>query len=81
MPAKKNYMSKAKISKISATSRASIKIRDNFFTLEYSEERIIPDLEDVNIDKERQILWDTVNAECDNQVAELDQYFNKKSKK
>lgn len=62
------YESKAVISKISATSRASVKIRDHYYTLEYSEERIIPDVEDVDIEAERAILWDVVNAECDKQV-------------
>ena len=47
-----------------------MKIRDNFYTLEYSEERVIPDIEGVNIEEERQALWDAVNAECDNQIEE-----------
>ena len=61
------YTPKAVITSIRATSRASIKVKDSFFTVEYSEERVIPDLDDVDIEKEREILWDAVNDECDNQ--------------
>lgn len=62
------YESKAIITKIQATSRASIKCRDNFFTVEFCEERMIPDIEGIDIEEERALLWDTVNDECDNQV-------------
>ena len=71
-----NYVSKAKVFKISATSRTSIRIKENYFTVEYSEERAIPDIEGVNIEKEREILWDTVNAEVDNQAEILYNTFN-----
>lgn len=64
------YTSKARISKISATSRASVKIRDSYFTLEYTEERIIPEIEGVDIEAERALLWQTVNDQVDNQVNE-----------
>lgn len=63
--------SKAIITKISATSRASVKVRDNFYTVEYSEERVIPDGIEIDLDAERQMLWDTVNSECDNQIEEI----------
>lgn len=63
--------SKAIITTIRATSRASVKVRDNFYTVEYSEERALPDGIDINIDAERQMLWDTVNGECDNQIEEI----------
>lgn len=63
-----NYVSKAVINKISATSRASVKIRDSYYTLEYQEERIIPDIEGVNIEEERIDLWNTVNSEVDRQI-------------
>lgn len=62
------YESKAKITTIRATSRASVKIRDNFYTLEYSEERVIPEVEGVDIEEERKILWDVVNNEVDLQI-------------
>lgn len=64
------YTSKARISKISATSRASVKIRDSYFTLEYTEERVIPEVEGVDIEAERTLLWQTVNDQVDIQVNE-----------
>lgn len=75
MSSNSNYESKAKINTIKATSRASIKIRDNFYTLEYSEERVIPDLPDVDIIKEKEILWDAVNAEVDAQIEDVIKSF------
>lgn len=65
---KEEYVSKAVINKISATSRASVKIRDSYYTVEYTEERLIPDTDDVDIETERKILWDTVNNEVDTQI-------------
>ena len=64
-----NYEPKAVVSTIKATSRASVKVRDSYFTVEYSEERVIPnDIPTINIEQERIALWDAVNAECDNQI-------------
>lgn len=63
------YKSKATTTKIIATSRISIKVKETFYTLEYAEERSIP--EGANIEKERSILWDIVNGEVDNQVADI----------
>lgn len=65
------YQSKAVISKITATSRMSVKIRDNFYTIEYSEERLIPDVDGVDIEAEKKLLWDVVNGEVDNQIADI----------
>jgi hypothetical protein len=66
--------SKATIKSIKATSRASVKIRDSFYTIEYCEERLIP--EDANIEEERAILWDVVNNEVDNQIADIEKIAN-----
>lgn len=73
-----NYKSKAKISSIRATSRASVKVKDNYYTVEYTEERLIPDSEDIDMDLERKILWDTVNTECDNQIEDILTMYTKK---
>ena len=62
--------SKAIPTTIKATSRVAIKIKDNFYTVEYSEERTIPD-EDVDMEFERSVLWDDVNTTVDNQCAEI----------
>ena len=70
--AEKEYVSKARTTSIKFTSRLSTKIPtrrgDVFVTLEACEERFIPEGEDVDIEKERQLLWDTVNDECDSQM-------------
>lgn len=75
MARKALYESKATISKITATSRASLKVKDSYFTVEYSEERIIPDIDGVSIKDERTLLWDTVNAEVDNQCEQIIKSF------
>ena len=74
---KAEYESKAKITKISAISRASVKIRDSFYTVEYGEERAIPE-GDVNIEQEREMLWADVNYECDKQIDQIIQEFKSK---
>ena len=71
-----NYTPKATTTKIIATSRMSIRVKDNYFTIEFSEERSIPDTEGVDIAKEREALWDTVNAEVDNQASVIYDTFN-----
>ena len=55
---------------IKATSRVAIKIKDNFYTVEFSEERLIPD-KSADMEFERQVLWDDVNTCVDNQCAEI----------
>ena len=74
-----NYQSKAITTQIRATSRASVKVRDSYYTVEYTEERTIPQVDGVNLVEERQILWDTVNDEVDAQIQEIVQTFAKKN--
>ena len=69
------YESKAKVSKISATSRVAIKIKDNYYTVEYNEERTVPDVEDIDIEAERKILFDDVNTIVDSQCEEIIKTF------
>jgi len=70
-----SYEQKAITTTIRATSRASIKIAtrggDNFYTIEYSEERTIPDIPDMDLDSEKKILWDDVNREVDQQIEDI----------
>lgn len=73
------YKSKAVISKITATSRMSVKIKDNFYTIEYAEERLIPDIDGVDIDAEKKLLWDVVNGEVDNQIADIYALYEEKN--
>jgi len=71
----KKYESKAIINSIKATSRISLKVNETFYTLEYTEERLIPAVEGVDIEKERAILWDTVNAEVDKQAEDVQKMY------
>lgn len=73
-----NYESKAVVTAIKATSRVAIKIRDNFYTVEYTEERAIPDVADVDIEKEQEILFDSVNAVVDSQAEDIIKTFQNK---
>lgn len=59
----------AKTTTIRATSRVAMKIKDNFYTVEYTEERSLEDGD--NVEDERKALWDTVNNEVDNQIEEI----------
>lgn len=70
------YTSKSITTKIMATSRMSIRVKDNYFTIEYTEERSIPDKKGVDLEKEREALWDTVNTEVDNQAQSIWETFN-----
>lgn len=51
---------------ISATSKVSVQLNDVWYAFSFSETRDIH--KDENMNKERANLWDTVNAEVDNQV-------------
>lgn len=65
------YIPKAKTKIIKFDSRASIKVRDNFYTIEYGEERQIDDSNNVDIDKEVNFLIDYCNNVVDKQVEEI----------
>lgn len=71
----RDYESKAITESIKFTSRASVKIKDCYYTVEACEERVIPEIEGVDIEEERKLLWDTVNTECDNQIQEILQIY------
>ena len=75
--AKNEYETKAQTVSIKATSRQSVKIRDSYYTVEYTEERIIPQEINVDLEKERLLLWDTVNTECDSQIMEIEDMWRK----
>lgn len=73
-----DYEVKGVPTKITATSRAAIKLKDNYYTVECSEERAIPDVDGVDIEKERQALFDDVNATVDMQIEDIYNTFKKK---
>ena len=68
---KAEYVSKAVTTKIAISSRASVKVRESYYTVEYTEERAISDVTGVDIDQERKLLWDTCNGEVDNQIEDI----------
>ena len=72
------YEVKGITTKITATSRVAIKIKDNYYTVECSEDRSIPDVEGVDIEKERQALFDDINATVDRQIEDIYNTFKKK---
>lgn len=59
------------IKTIKATSRASVKIRDSFYTFEYCEEHSVDEKDVKNIELVRESLWNTVNNEVDTQIEEV----------
>lgn len=73
-----SYQSKAVVTNIKATSRVAIKVRDNFYTVEYSEERAIPDVEGVDLEQEQNILFDSVNNIVDAQAEDIIKTFQNK---
>lgn len=69
----------AKTTTIKASSRASVKVGDNFYTIEWTEERTIQPKD--NIEEEKALLWDDVNREVDSQIEDiLEAYGNKRRK-
>lgn len=68
-------MAKAITTSIKFTSRASVKVGDSYYTVEACEERIIPDLPDIDIEEERADLWECVNRETDLQIEEIIKTF------
>ena len=73
-----DYGVKAKTTKINAVSRVAIKINDSYYTVEYSEERTIPDVDGVILKEEREALFDAVNAVVDAQAEDIVRSFSKK---
>ena len=74
------YIPKAKPTVIKFTSRASVKIvnnGDHYYTIEYGEERQIDNFDEVDIDKERQLLIDDCNNQVDRQIEEIVKTFLK----
>ena len=68
----------AKTTVIKASSRASIKVGDSFYTIEYGEERSVEDTD--NLESERANLWETCNGEVDRQIEEIMQMFKDRKK-
>lgn len=67
-----SYEQQSKTVKISGTSKATVQIKNNYYSFSYSEERELPeDDSKVNLEKERELLWETLNAEVDKQIEQI----------
>ena len=63
---------------IRATSRASVKVGDSYYTVEYCEERTVkPDSTTEELEEARQKLWYTCNTECDKQIEDILKMYQK----
>lgn len=71
----KVYESKAIPVSIKATSRCAVKIRDNYYTIEATEERSIPNDAGVDMDAEWRMLFDSVNEIVDSQCQDIIKTF------
>lgn len=69
------YVSHAVPTKISATSRCSVHIKDNYYTIEVSEERSINEANGINMDKEYELLFEQVNSVVDKQCEDIIKTF------
>lgn len=70
------YRQQAKTVKISGTSKATVQIKNNYYSFSYREERELPEDDTrTNIEKERELLWETLNAEVDKQIEEITQLY------
>lgn len=66
------YVPQGVTTKIQCTSRASVKVRDSYYTVEYSEERALPsDLTPEQVELERKSLWDTAHNQVDTQIEDI----------
>ena len=69
------YKTKSITTSIKASSRMSVNIDKNYFTVEFTEERSVP--ADCDLEMERELLWNTVNDEVDNQIQTIYNMFKK----
>lgn len=65
-----------KVESIRATSRASVKIKDSFYTVEWSEEWSIDPTDELISTREK--LWEQCNREVDNQIEDILKSFGVK---
>lgn len=66
----------AKTTAIKASSRASVKVGDSYYTVEWTEERSIDESD--NLEEERASLWECCNNEVDTQIEDILKTFNKR---
>ena len=57
--------------RIQATQRMSVKIRDNYYTVEFLEEREVPNNPNIDLEKEKALLFESVQNTIYAQVQEI----------
>lgn len=65
------YVPKATTTTISARVKLTVKIKDNFISVEGNEERSVPNTSDVNVGKEWDVLWEDVYEVCDKELSQI----------
>ena len=66
---------RVEVTSMKATSRMAVKIRDNFYTIEYTEERSVPSGMEIDLEEEKMKLFDSVNSTVDKQVEDIVRRF------
>ena len=69
----------AKTTIIKASSRASVKVGDSYYTVEWTEERSVDESDDM--EEARAGLWETCNTEVDGQIEDILATFQKQHRK
>lgn len=57
--------------RIQATQRMSVKIRDNYYTVEFLEEREVPNNPNIDLEQEKALLFESVQNTVYAQVQEI----------
>lgn len=71
------YEVKGKTTKINAVSRCAISVhnkgtgKDNYYTIELSEERVLPEDANFDLNKEYEALFNSINGEVDRQMEDI----------
>ena len=72
-----SYEVKGRTTKIHAVSRCAISIhnkatgKDNYYTIELSEEREMPEDGNIDLNNEYEALFNSINAEVDRQMEDI----------
>ena len=61
----------AKTTSVKATSRASVKIKDCYYTFEFEEELDTKNIKESNLQQEKDMLWERVHSEVDKQIRQV----------
>ena len=74
------YESKGVVTEFGGHSRASVKIKESFYTFESSVQKNFPagtDLSKVDMEQEWKLLFEELNANVDDQIEETEKAYSK----